>query len=80
MGNHQRFQNWNELVNGLRQQYMPLNYDYLVREEIQSRFQAKNESFSSFMTDMNILFQRVYPPVDENYRLFIVRRNMLPEY
>lgn len=80
LGNHQRFQNWNELVYGLRQQYLPVNYDYLVREEIQSRFQAKNESFSSFMTDMNILFQRVYPPVDENYRLFIVRRNMLPEY
>lgn len=32
------------------------------------------------MTDMNILFQRVFPPLDENYRLFIVRRNMLPEY
>lgn len=78
--NAQRFRNWAELVNGLRNEYLPANYDFLVREEITARVQKTDESFSTFMTDMNLLFQKVYPPLDQAYQLYIIKRNMLPQY
>lgn len=78
--NYARWSTWDEMVIALRAEFLPINYDFLLREEILNRYQLKTESFSSFMTHLNILFQRVHPPFDSNYKLFVVKRNMLPEY
>lgn len=79
-GNINEFYSWRTFVEAIKKEFLPQNYDFFVREEIQNRIQGQNESFSSFITDMKILFQRVDPPLDERYKLYIVRRNMLTDY
>lgn len=79
-GNINEIGTWREFVVAIRGEFLPQNYDFFLREEIQNRIQHQHESFSSFITDMKVLFQRVDPPLDENYKLYIVRRNMLSDY
>lgn len=79
-GNINEFRTWTEFVAAIKREFLPQNYDFFLREEIQNRIQNPNESFSAFITDMKILFQRADPPLDENFKLYIVRRNMLPDY
>lgn len=74
------FRTLNDLVNGLRNEFLPRNYDFFLREEIQNRLQMPGELFTSFISDLKMLFQKVYPPLDEQYKLYVIRKNMLPQY
>lgn len=79
-GNYREFKNWDELVSGMRREFLPRNYNFLLREEISNRVQQKSEKLSNFITDLKLLFQKVHPPLEEDYKLYIVKKNMLPEY
>lgn len=74
------WQTWDDFVRVIRLHFLPRNYDFFLKEEIEHRLQASNEPFTSFITDMKILFQKANPPLSENYKLYIVQKNMLPDY
>lgn len=80
VGNRKRLQSWDDLVAEMKKEFHPLNYDFLIREDIMARVQQPNESFSHFMIDMNLLFDKVYPPLDEQFKLYVIKRNMLSQY
>lgn len=71
---------WDEFVEMIRLHFFPKNYKFFLLEEIKHRLQAQNETFASFITDMKALFQKANPPIDEDFEMYIVERNMLPEY
>lgn len=79
-GNYREFQDWHDLVRQMRNHFLPRNYNNLLRDEISNRQQGRQESFAHFITDMKILFQRAYPPLEEDYKIYVVQKNMLPEY
>lgn len=78
--NFDEFRCWDEVVMAMRAHFLPRNYSYLLLDEISNRLQGRTESFAHYFTDMKLLFQRAYPPLDENYKIYIVLKNMLPEH
>lgn len=74
------WETWDEFVQNIKLNFLPRHYNYFLREEIENRLQTSNEPFSSFITDMKYLFQKVNPPLDEDYKMYIIQKNMLTEY
>lgn len=74
------FQTWQELVNALRQEFLPENYDYIMLEKISSRKQKSNESVGEFLALMESLFMWLDVPLTEQHKVFMVKTNMLPRY
>lgn len=71
---------WDELVEGLKFEYQPEYYDYMLLSEIDSRFQGKDETFCSFLAEMQILFGKLGHPLGEHHKLYILRKNMHSSY
>lgn len=71
---------WNELVGALKEEFQSENYDFLLVSEIDSRFQGKEESFSSFLAEMRILFGKLSVPLSERYKLYVLKKNMLSSH
>lgn len=74
------FRSWNSLLRKLKEEYLPRNYEFLLREEILNRIQLEGEQFSHFITDMKMLFSRAYPPLEERFKIYAVQKNILPDY
>lgn len=74
------WKSWDQFVQTIKLHFLPRNYDFFLKEEIERRLQTQNEPFTSYITDMKILFQKANPPLTEEYKLYIVQKNMLPEY
>jgi Retrotransposon gag protein len=45
---HQSFTTWNDLVHELMSTYLPKDFDYELRKEIDNRKQHPNESFMTY--------------------------------
>lgn len=71
---------WTELVAALREEFQSENYDFLLLSEIDSRFQGKEETFSSFLAEMRILFGKLSVPLSERYKLYVLKKNMLSSH
>lgn len=74
------FGEWADVVQALKREFLPANYDYLLFNDITNRQQQDNESFASYITHMQALFKCLSVPVDESHKLFIVQKNLLPRY
>lgn len=74
------FTSWNELVVDLKLEFQPEYYDYMLLSEIDSRVQGKEETFCSFLAEMQILFGKLGIPLGENHKLYILRKNMQSSY
>lgn len=74
------FNSWDELVEDLKFEFQPEYYDYMLLSEIDSRFQGKDETFCSFLAEMQILFGKLGCPLGENHKLYILRKNMHSSY
>lgn len=77
---HSYFDNWLSLVNALRDQFLPHDYDYWLYKEIEQRRQDESEDFGIFLATMEMLFRNLSVPLYEEEKLDIVMRNMLPIY
>lgn len=71
---------WTELVAALREEFESENYDYILLSEIDSRFQGKEEPFSSFLAELRILFGKLSCPLSEKYNLYILKKNMISSH
>ena len=78
--NYENFNTWNEIVVSLKAEFLPPNYDFMLLSDISNRAQKSNESFAEFIMHMNALFRCLSCPVSDQYKLYIVRKNLLPRY
>lgn len=75
-----QLESWEELAKFLRQEFLPLDYEELLWEEIKSRTQGSDERLTVFISIMMNLFSRLSNPPAEDKKLAIIRRNLLPYY
>lgn len=71
---------WADLVSGLKNEFLPPNYNFVLLNDISNRAQKPHESFAEYMTHMQSLFKWVSIDLSESHKLFIVQKNLLPKY
>lgn len=74
------YRTWNELVAGLKTQFLPVDYDFWLVRELEQRRQGEHENFGIFFASMEMLFRNLSYRMNEQQKLNIVMRNMLPMY
>ena len=77
---YENFQTWSQFVSALKSEFLPPNYDYMLLSDISSRTQKPHETFSEYMMHMQSLFRCLSCPISDRYKLFLVRKNLLPKY
>lgn len=71
---------WNELVDALRSEFLPENYDFMMLDNITHRKQRSTESVGEFLALMQSQFRWLGVPLAEPHKVFMVRNNLLPKY
>ncbi|XP_058828059.1 uncharacterized protein LOC131695805 [Topomyia yanbarensis] len=71
---------WRHFKEEIRREFLPGSYAQILRIEANFRFQGTNESFAKFYRDISALFRFVSPPMAEDEKFFIVKKNMNAEY
>lgn len=71
---------WEEMIEALKDEFLPLDYDYHLLNDISTRRQKTTESFGEYITLMKSLFRWLNVPIAEAHKVFIVRKNLLPRY
>lgn len=71
---------WNSLVVKLKQEFLPLDYEDRLWEEIRTRTQGRKEAVHIYVAVMETLFSRLERPVAEITKLKYIKKNMLPHY
>lgn len=76
----EKFDCWETLEFFLKMRYDNPNRDRVIREEMRNRKQRPNELFSAFLTDMEMLAQRLIRKMSEREKFEIVVDNMKLSY
>jgi len=71
---------WEELKIALRKEFLPLDYEESLWDEIKSRKQGTKETLGMFVANMLGLFSRLSESVPEERKLRILLMNMAPFY
>lgn len=71
---------WSDLVHQLKQTFLPYDYEFALREEINRRSQGSEEKIAIYVSVMQNLFNRLSQRPSESERVLRIRRNLLPEY
>lgn len=74
------FRNWQEIVEGLKKEFLPPNYEYILLTDISNRLMKSTETFAEYITHMKSLFKCLSIPITEEHKLFLVQKNLLPRY
>lgn len=80
LSNKHRVNSWDELVQKLKQDFLPYFYDEDLEREINSRTQGSNERVALYISAMEALFNRLSKKPDELVIVNKIRRNLLPFY
>lgn len=72
------YDNWQQLVNALKEQFLPHDSDLCLLREAESRKQRPDEAFVLYLSSMMNLFDHLQVQLPETRKLSIVMRNMLP--
>lgn len=78
----ERYDSWEELKIGLRQEFLPLNYFERLSDEIRNRKQGEKESMGAFIADVMAMYQRLEleEAVDDDSKLRTLKNNLAPFY
>lgn len=71
---------WDELLRALKTDFLPPDFDDTVWDEIRNRKQNRGEKVSMFIAVMENLFSRLATPANEDVKLRIIKKNLLPVY
>lgn len=74
------YETWQELVNAMKQRFLPPDYDYRLQLEISNRQQKSGESFAEYYTQMKSLFRCLSIPMTEAQQVCILKKNILQKY
>lgn len=77
---YRTLRSWEEFKRAIRQEFLPEDYEHMLRWEIDNRSQGKDESFSSYLTAMKRLFTCLEHPLSEREQLYAVRRGLQYSY
>lgn len=77
---HNRYATWEQFEQALKREFLPDNYDFVLLSEISSRTQKPDESGSEFITQMQATFSCISFPISEEYKLFMVKKNLTSKY
>lgn len=69
-----------ELLAALRNDFIPIDFDYKTEQEIRSTQQRSDETFQSFWIRMENLFQKLSYTITENEKLEHMKHLMLKKY
>lgn len=75
-----RFSDWSDLVQKLKETFLRDQYDKKLLDEIKSRKQNTRESVTMFISSMEGLFYRLTTVPDEQEIVDIIRENLLSDY
>lgn len=71
---------WNDLIYRLRLDFLPIDYEVALWDEVRARTQGNTERPLIYIAIMENLFKRFINPVDEINQLRLIMRNLLPYY
>ncbi|XP_074027277.1 uncharacterized protein [Leptinotarsa decemlineata] len=75
----QNFKSWDNLVEKLKKDFLPYDYEFDLWEEIRKRTQGSKERVMTFVVAMENLFNKLGPnKPSEEVRVKTIRRNLLP--
>lgn len=77
---YREFTSWEQLKIALTEEFLPAHSNYKILHQIDHRWQGKAESFSEYLSAMQMLFSYMPSPPTEEYRLYLIRKNMDPTY
>lgn len=77
--NRSMWTTWKDFLDDFKLQYLPSRYDYMIEEQVRSRFQGPREPFKDYLTDMLTLIRRG-KAMTPRAILERVYNNMRPEY
>lgn len=71
---------WQAFKQEIRREFLPSGYAQILRLEASFRFQGQNETFAKYYRDIAALFRFISPPMSEEEKFFIVKKNMNADY
>ncbi|KAJ3645933.1 hypothetical protein Zmor_023552 [Zophobas morio] len=71
---------WDQLIQALKRDFLPPDYDQELLKEIHNRTQGSRESVVLYLATMRNLFNRLSDIPPEISQLHIIRRNLLPVF
>lgn len=74
----ENIQSWDELVEKLKAYFLPYDYEFSLSEEIRKRSQGPQEKVIVYIASMQNLFNRLTNKPNEETRVTLIRRNLLP--
>lgn len=74
------YNSWAQLVAGLKEQFLPCDYDFWLLKELEQRRQGESENFGIYFAAMEMMFRNLSYNLSEQQRLAMVMRNMSPVY
>ncbi|XP_071055108.1 uncharacterized protein [Onthophagus taurus] len=78
--NRGNFANWEELVEGLKLEFQPVDYDDRLFEEIRQRTQGPGESMGIYVSVMKNLFSRLNTRIPEDTQVKLMLKNLTPAF
>lgn len=79
-GIRQSLGSWKDLKEQLVEEFLPPDFEHRLLEELKSRTQGADETFSTFYSIMLGFFNRLRTPLSDEEKLQILRRNVRPEF
>lgn len=76
----ERVANWSELVQELKKDFLPTDYDHNLLLEILSRTQGVSENVLVYILSVEALFRKLSTPYSEDYILKQIIRNLNPYF
>ncbi|XP_062707423.1 uncharacterized protein LOC134287993 [Aedes albopictus] len=76
----QSLYSWQAFKKEVRKEFLPVGYAQILRLEASFRFQGQQESFAKYYRDIAALFRFISPPMTEEEKFFIVKKNMNADY
>lgn len=71
---------WKDVVRLLKTEFLPIDYDERLLDEIKARTMGPNETMSTYLAVMQSLFHRLSEPIPEAKQLYYIRRNLTSFY
>lgn len=78
--NYNRYRTWESFKRALRDEFLPIHSDFNIINDLDRRYQQKNESFSEYLSGMQLLFSYMSDPPSTQHQLYYIRKNMSPAY
>lgn len=78
--NYNRYRTWEGFKRALRDEFLPIHSDFNIIHDLDKRYQQKNESFSEYLSSMQLLFSFMSDPPSAQHQLYYIRKNMSPAY